>query len=624
MIDKIGAPQVESLAKAPPHAGEKKAEKASRPAEPHDRVSIGKRDDTPEAKKKWTVLFYFDGNNNLAPMAKHSFSALRKVGSDKNVNLVGQFSVPKEEARRGLITDAKSKKTFFPGSEKIGITDMGDPKTLQTFLEWGIKKYPADHVAVVVWDHGAGFMGSMTDDKSHHIIDNAELATAMKNVAKEAGQKIDVLNFNACVMGQAEVGYELRDAAKYMVGSEETEAGLILPIPGVYGTTPQHKVMTDLKKGIEEKGDITPEELSKLYVFDTGKQFGATMFSPTQSAIDLSKMAPIKDGADKVASLLLDAIKADPKALDIVRDDFKKTQHFLDMDMFVEPYEDFRDLGHFAKVIGADQRLSPAIRNAAAELGKAVKDSVVAEFHVLENSKGHIMAHSTGLTAYMPTDYGFDKPRPNPIDNIPSGATHGYERMEFAQKTKWDELLTTVAKDDDFLGKHPKIRTAVEKALPMIENEGYNQAWQVLGGSTKPGWTIIPGVWKLPFLPVPGPVAAVGGAIGGITRAAHGVKKAVTGIVEDFKPKVKAKLTANGVIDTVIGAGAIATSIGLLVGATAVAMPAALVVMGLGVGRMATNLISGALKTHKANQMTVQEKLAATDQSMKKNGTIEG
>ena len=37
--------------------------------------------------------------------------------------------------------------------------------------------------------------------------------------------KVDVLAFDACLMQMAEVAYEVKDLADYVVGSEETEPG---------------------------------------------------------------------------------------------------------------------------------------------------------------------------------------------------------------------------------------------------------------------------------------------------------------------------------------------------------------------------------------------------------------
>jgi len=585
---------------------------SSQSQEPKDRVDIGGK----QPEKEWTVLYYIDGKNNLASMALHSLSSLTKVGSDENVNLVAQVAVPEKDVERGLVEKPATKtKEFFPGSEVIGKVDMGDPETLYKFLKWGMERYPAKHYAVVLWDHGAGFKGSMTDDETKHLIDNKELADVLERIKKNINKKVDVINFNACLMGQAEVAYELKDKAKYMVASEEVEAGLRIPIPGLFGTVPQHKVVEDLQKGIKEKGEITPEELAKLYVFEAKSQFGAQMFTPTQSAIDLSKMDKVKDAADKLSKALLDKIKEDPSFVDVVRKDISKTQRFLNYDLFAEPYIDYRDVGDFAKTILKDPKIvDENIKNAASELLSSVKEAVIAEENTVETTTGRSVAGATGLSAYLSKDYGHDLAGTNPIDNVPAGGTHGYEQTSFAKDTHWDELLKAVSKDTDWMGKHPKIRKFLETVMPLSTYEGYEQAYHAIKGATSPAGGIIP-ITKFPYMiPLPGPAAAIMGAAGGVLRGTRGMQRITEAATKDIKPSSKHKLTIGGAIDVAVGAGSVVTCAALLAGCGAVAFPAAAVVLGLGVGRTIVSLISGVLKTRKASKMSISEKIA----SMKK------
>lgn len=388
-----------------------------------------------QPEKDWTVLFYIDGNNNLSGMANHSFSSLKKVGTNKNVNIVAQLAIEDNDVRRGLV-QKKDSDELFPESENLGKVNMGDPNTLRDFIISSLKYNPAKNVALVLWDHGAGFKGSMTDDKNKSLIDNKELANALKEAEKITGKKIDLINFNACLMQQTEVAYEIKNNANYLVGSEELEAGLRIPIPGIYGTTPQHKVMQDLVDGIKQKGRVTPEELAKLYVFESKNQIASSMFSPTQSALDLSKIDNVKKSADELAKAMIDKIKADPKAMNIIRDNISDTQKYIAQDLYAEPYVDFRDVGDFAKNLIKEKKFEGTeIQKKAAELLKNVDDAVIAEQHSTVSSAGKVLAGSTGLSIYLPKDFGFDNKGNNPIDNVPAGGTHGYENSTFAKDT---------------------------------------------------------------------------------------------------------------------------------------------------------------------------------------------
>lgn len=59
------------------------------------------------------------------------------------------------------------------------------------------------------------------DDESRDFLDNLEL----KRVFKDLGHQIDIVGFDACLMGMMEVAYQLKEHAEVVVGSEELEPG---------------------------------------------------------------------------------------------------------------------------------------------------------------------------------------------------------------------------------------------------------------------------------------------------------------------------------------------------------------------------------------------------------------
>ena len=287
--------------------GPSAVQKENTAAAPQDLVTIG------EPEKEWTVLFYMDGKDDLDGVIRASLRSLKKTGSDENVNLLAQIDTKLEGTQRGLISGDKSSEVLH-GSDSLGNSDMGDPSTLKDFIAWGMKKYPAKHYALVLWDHGAGFRGSITDDETKSLIDNRELADLLKETESSSGHRMDLVNFSGRLMGQAEVAYELKDCARYMVGAEDEPSSFKKYVNRVLGDTLQQKVIKDLKNGIKERGTVTPEELAKLYVFEAGHQPLHNKLSPTQSAFDLSRMDSVLSTADEVAGLLLDEIARNPRA----------------------------------------------------------------------------------------------------------------------------------------------------------------------------------------------------------------------------------------------------------------------------------------------------------------------
>lgn len=575
----------------------------------------------PQLTREWTVLYYFAGNNNLGSMAVHSFNSLVKVGSDDNVNLVAELP-----GIRGLIRKEnepkKIQKTpvrFSIGtSEDLGKIDMGDPATLKNFIKWAVNNYPAKNFSLVLWNHGGGFKGSMTDDKTKHLIDNKELAQALTEAEKETGKKINILNFNACLMNQIEVNNEIKNCVDYVVGSEETEAGLVIPIPFIYGTTPQHLIAKDLKDGIKERGNISPEELAKLYVYESEHQFGSSFFTPTQSAINTSKIEDVKTAADNLAKALLDEIKGSPDTIKKIRSNISKTQRFIAMDMYAEPYSDFGDLGDFARVIKNSKHYqNPEIKKSAETLLESVKKAVISEHHALESPMGgKSLAGSTGLSVYLSRDYGYDLPGKNPIDNIPNGGTHGYEKTSFAQETQWDELLKAISKNNDWYGKlaakSPPIESNRSLLLRLAQFQPYQEAIGIIHGQTKPSGLSFPlqsPLFPLPFfVPFPAPSGTVTGILGGALTAKKGISKLISS-TKDYSQTDKLKLAASGAFDTVAGLGSI-TVCGLLLGGLInIAIPAAFTLFTLGTTKAVVGVGGSFLKAYQTSQKKVSEKL---------------
>jgi Clostripain family len=60
------------------------------------------------------------------------------------------------------------------------------------------------------------------DDHAHDFLDNIELKRAIAAAHGAAGRKIDIIGMDACLMSMAEVAYQLRNDADYVIASEET------------------------------------------------------------------------------------------------------------------------------------------------------------------------------------------------------------------------------------------------------------------------------------------------------------------------------------------------------------------------------------------------------------------
>ena len=107
--------------------------------------------------------------------------------------------------------------------------NMGLQTTLQSYLSWGLKTYPADHTGVIMWDHGGAASGCCFDENySNDGILPSEMDGAVKgalSAAGKSGQKLDWIGYDCCIMSYADLASINAQYFKYMVSSQELESG---------------------------------------------------------------------------------------------------------------------------------------------------------------------------------------------------------------------------------------------------------------------------------------------------------------------------------------------------------------------------------------------------------------
>lgn len=114
----------------------------------------------------------------------------------------------------------------YPLLETLGKRNMGDPDTLSEFLEYGRENYPADRYILVLWGHGDGPTGGVCFDALYDddslMLD--ELAGVLGD-AERAGQRINAVIFDACMMNSADLLFSLGAYTDCIVASQESTLG---------------------------------------------------------------------------------------------------------------------------------------------------------------------------------------------------------------------------------------------------------------------------------------------------------------------------------------------------------------------------------------------------------------
>jgi len=263
-----------------------------------------------EPPAKWTFMVYLDGDNNIESDAITDFLEMAEVGSNEDIDVVVLFDrIDGHDASYGDWTSARLFHVI-QGLEPYGNegvlwpeVNMGDPQTLVDFVAQTVEEYPADHYALVLWNHGGGwrararqagqpFKDVCWDDTDLDVLYTREVREALEEVEATVGVTIDLVGFDACLMAMIEVAHELRNQGAVMVASEEAE-----PVAG----WPYDDVLADLLADPL----MSPEELGRVIV-DRYAQETQWFRSHTLSAIDLGEVEELSNRVDALAGTLIE------------------------------------------------------------------------------------------------------------------------------------------------------------------------------------------------------------------------------------------------------------------------------------------------------------------------------
>jgi len=261
------------------------------------------------ALPEWTFMVFLNADNNLEGAGITDFNEMETIGSTSNVNIVVQIDrTPDYDSSNGDTTgvrryfvkrDSNPSTITSPMLSYLGELNMGSGDVLADFVKWAVLSYPAKKYCLVIWDHGGGINGASYDETSgDDALEPIELKNALLKVEAEGVPKLDLIGFDACLMANIEVAYELSTTAKYMVASEETEPGDGWPYNGILGalaTTPT----------------MGPLELGKNIV-DKYKEFyeSAGDYKNTMCVIDLSKVNQLCAKVNVISDVLLSGLES--------------------------------------------------------------------------------------------------------------------------------------------------------------------------------------------------------------------------------------------------------------------------------------------------------------------------
>ncbi|PIE80954.1 MAG: hypothetical protein CSA11_05710 [Chloroflexi bacterium] len=344
---------------------------------------------------EWTILVYMDGDNNLELSALQDLNEMEAAGSSEQVNVVAQIDRARgETAADGDWTGARRYRIVGDAAEQVlaselladmGELNMGDPQVLADFVAWGMQAFPANRTALVLWDHGAGWQGISFDNDTPLGADHLDLADLngglSAGLAKLGQSRLDVVAFDACLMGQLDVFEAVQPYARYAVASEELTPGRGWNYRSWLGQ-------------LYANPQLAGSELARLLVDDFAGTY--TQIEPddfvTMAAVDLQQLPALTYAWESLSQILL----ADPVfTASAVGDARSGAEAFARV--YAQAFEHYGvvDLGHFASIL-AQRSPSAQVTAAALQVDEALQTAVLANRH------GAGFKNSDGIAIYFP------------------------------------------------------------------------------------------------------------------------------------------------------------------------------------------------------------------------------
>lgn len=313
--------------------------------------------------KPTTLIVYIAADNNLHPFAWKNIKQMETIGSNENINIIVQINTPgSTPTKRYIIKNGR--RLLVPGEGQLMSQKLnsGSPQTLIDCVAWAMKYYPAENLILNLWNHGAGvyepglsldynlqnvklvdpynlfrldpttnmlvldrsieyiispelFAPNHTYDEKGNLfqkykgrgicfdetfksyLSNQDLKYALSEIQTKIlkGKKIGVLWFDACLMAMIEIANICKDHVSYLVGSQEVEYAA--------GSNYEFVLNPFLKKSLH------PKEFASHVVHSFEKAYQSVTKDFTQSATDLSLLAPLESNINLVAGQLLLAMQ---------------------------------------------------------------------------------------------------------------------------------------------------------------------------------------------------------------------------------------------------------------------------------------------------------------------------
>lgn len=413
------------------------------------------------SRTPWTVMVYYLGGAHGHAAAVADLGAMKRVGSTGAVSVVAQLGQGLRGAAQRYYLRKGTTLAEDVVAELAAGEAEGDPLALQSFIVWAARRWPADRLLLVLCDRAhagtdagsrlrrdhrlaeppkgdqrsgvadrrrspasiggqearASLLGSASraaerapgavaarigsfDAGAGDPVGCDELKRVLQRVRRVLRQSVDVVGMDACPSGTIEGAHQLRDGARYLVGSEQRSCDNGWPYQTVLSA-------------LAARPQMSAASLCTLIVRNYLAAY-ASHDGVTQSAIALGRSA---EAAAAVAALarVLQTGAGHPATRLAIMQARAQVQCFANSDTV-----DLGDLcGRLQATVGKATSIGRASQRVITAL---VGESALV---IATGCKGASLRHSRGITIHFPT----------------TAVAPSYAKLDFARASGWATFL---------------------------------------------------------------------------------------------------------------------------------------------------------------------------------------
>lgn len=284
-----------------------------------------------QATQSWHFMVYMMADNNLEQYALNDLAELSDLAASDyaSVSVAIDRSAGHDtslgnwtDTRFGTIGADQTIAEVAGSLTSAGEVNMGNSESLTAFIDWSISQNPADHYALVLWDHGLGHDGIGVDEGNSN--DSLSLTEINQGIADSSLSQLDQIIFDACSMAMIEVASALSSVTNRIVASQD-----LVPSEGIN--------YTSLASHISNANGIGSSENLGALITQSYSDYFTGLSTMAFSILDTTKTFDFINAANAFADSVLNSSNSDWSKIQQARSgsEYYYDNQSIDLDSFL-------------------------------------------------------------------------------------------------------------------------------------------------------------------------------------------------------------------------------------------------------------------------------------------------